>query len=198
MPLLRKFLSQLVLLSLTPHQSSTNPEIDLGDEDDPNLIRAMLRHLYDLPYEYQYDEDVPAPTSQMLSEDPLNFYLEMFTLADKYDIPSLRDGAVEKFDCILRDAMGDKRFASTIQRLFSCMYADRRLQDVTLQFMAENFSAILQESQGFREMLETGTLLDTEIAAKLALKMGAKMQALETRAIPQYQGYADFGSSPQR
>jgi hypothetical protein len=60
----------------------------LGDDDDSEIVDAMLRHMYNLPYSQQKVDS---------ESDMFKFHTDVFMLADKYDCPSLRMAAVSNF-----------------------------------------------------------------------------------------------------
>lgn len=72
-------------------QVASSGTISLGDDDDPKAIHAMVRHLYDLPY-----DQASVLFAKSTSAD-LMFHINVFEVADKYDVPSLRVLSVGKF-----------------------------------------------------------------------------------------------------
>jgi len=73
-----------------------NRVIDLGDDDSPDAIRAMMQHIYGLPY------DQP-PNAEAAANKDLLFHVGVFAVADKYDVPTLRVLVVSKFKILLHD-----------------------------------------------------------------------------------------------
>jgi hypothetical protein len=70
-------------------QVASNPEIDLGSDDDPVQIEVMLRTMYD-----DYDDDNAYGLLRDF-DDPnaTKTYLDYYVLGDKYDVPVLRQQA---------------------------------------------------------------------------------------------------------
>jgi hypothetical protein len=70
---------------------ASSPEIDLGDDDDPDQVEIMLRVMY--------DDDTVYGLNVLDLKDP-NFtktYLDYYILGDKYDFPILRHQAKQMF-----------------------------------------------------------------------------------------------------
>ncbi|TIA37526.1 hypothetical protein D6C79_08060, partial [Aureobasidium pullulans] len=64
----------------------------LGDDDSPEAIWAMFRHMYN--FEYTFGKDLNG-------ENALDYHIDVYEIADKYDCPSLRAKAVQNFiNCI--------------------------------------------------------------------------------------------------
>jgi hypothetical protein len=72
-----------LLTCLTCLQVASSPTIDLGDEDDPEMIREMIRSMYVRDDTLTYSMIHP-------DERSLAVLLDMFILADKYDLLQLR------------------------------------------------------------------------------------------------------------
>lgn len=68
-------------------QEATSPVIDIGDEESPDAIYAMLNHFYGTPYAEQ----------ETTGNDKLSFHLAVYMLGDMYDCDTLRQDAEEKF-----------------------------------------------------------------------------------------------------
>ncbi|THW83648.1 hypothetical protein D6D15_09429 [Aureobasidium pullulans] len=69
---------------------ATQTTIDLGNEEDPKLLFAMLNHFYNDDYNNHIGQNDPI-------RDHSTLHLEVFLLADMYDAPSLRDAAKQRF-----------------------------------------------------------------------------------------------------
>ncbi|KAG9699388.1 hypothetical protein KCU95_g1719, partial [Aureobasidium melanogenum] len=104
---------------------ATSNTIDLGSDDPPCLIFALLRHIYSLSYlEILYDPSNHFP--QIPSKSTYNFSLaynlEIFILADKYDVPSLRTLAVSAFMQELPSTLVDVVLGDVCQRIFGIVF----------------------------------------------------------------------------
>ncbi|KAF1345127.1 hypothetical protein BDV97DRAFT_424393 [Delphinella strobiligena] len=89
-------------------------EIDLNTDDDPDRVRNMLRHIYDLPHVMK------GPSHNLLRE-----YVDLFLVGDKYDVPSLRllCSAYPKVH-VNTCAFNSKSFCDALQECFSSVHVD--------------------------------------------------------------------------
>ena len=84
-------------------QEGKTRELRLPAEEE-FLIRRLLCHRYttgynDEPYD---DENTPPPTMKAPAYiNRLHLNAQMYSIADKYDIPSLKEKAAEKFDTVI-------------------------------------------------------------------------------------------------
>ncbi|THX75707.1 hypothetical protein D6D04_07222 [Aureobasidium pullulans] len=128
--------------------------VSLGDDDDPKAIRAMIRHLYDLPY-----DQASVLFSGSASAD-LMFHINVFEAADKYDVPSLRALVVGKFTGLMEQIWSAKReeVGKAIQRLCApgaVSFADKSLQASAASFCSSHIMDLIQ-IDSFVTMLEEG------------------------------------------
>ncbi|THY98306.1 hypothetical protein D6C92_02931 [Aureobasidium pullulans] len=128
--------------------------VSLGDDDDPKAIRAMIRHLYDLPY-----DQASVLFSGSASAD-LMFHINVFETADKYDVPSLRALVVGKFTGLMEQIWSAKReeVCKAIQRLCApgaVSFADKSLQASAASFCSSHIMDLIQ-IDSFVTMLEEG------------------------------------------
>lgn len=111
-------------------QVASNGEVCLDDDDDdPEAILAIIRHIYGFPYDCSYDAG-PPPLAILTD---LMFHINVFAAADKYDVPSLRMIVVEKFAQLMTHKWSASReeFCAAVQRLCgpeAVMFADNSLQ----------------------------------------------------------------------
>lgn len=146
---------------LNPVQEAKSPFIDLGDEDDPVHIRAMLLYIYDLDY--------GTDTAHYDKAEELLFLAGLFGVGDKYDIPELRLECVTKFEEAARQRGGcisDLAFFDAMTHVLSRVYADKTLRHKTLEVCcgeledcvrAVGFDKVLDQVPGLAKWL----LLDT-------------------------------------
>lgn len=81
-------------------QEEQTRELRLPTEEE-FLIRRLLCHRYTTGYNDEPYGDEKTPPSYMKAPayvNPLHLNAQMYSIADKYDIPSLKEKAVEKFD----------------------------------------------------------------------------------------------------
>ena len=67
-------------------------EVNLQDED-PELIESMLVYLYSLQY--------PEIAAGDRSEDSLLIDAKLYAVADRYDVPDLKDAIADAFEMTL-------------------------------------------------------------------------------------------------
>ncbi|THZ27066.1 hypothetical protein D6C91_02389 [Aureobasidium pullulans] len=128
--------------------------ISLGDDDDPKAIHAMVRHLYDLPY-----DQASVLFAKSTSAD-LMFHINVFEVADKYDVPSLRVLSVGKFAWLMESIWSIKKeeVCQAIQRLCApnaVSFADRSLQASAATFCSAHILDLIK-IDSFVKMLEEG------------------------------------------
>ncbi|KAI4723123.1 hypothetical protein E4T48_00673 [Aureobasidium sp. EXF-10727] len=119
-------------------------EVDLGDDDDPEAVHAMLRHIYDLPYIAQ---GITELTSD--SGENLGFCLNFFIIADKYDVISLRQKVVPDFLVLLQGAWQTETFVESVKKLCgpdAIHLADPSLQTAVVDFLIGDVSKITHHS----------------------------------------------------
>jgi hypothetical protein len=164
-------------LTITIQVSSSN-EVDLGDDEDPESIRAMIRHIYDLAYDQMLQDDtaedssndeLPFPslsTNTDSTNEDLLFHIGVFTAADKYDVASLRPLVVRKLEGLMETNWESESFATSIKKLTGPSaghVADNSLQIVAAKFCATNLTDLIK-NESFVKMIHeeepfTGRLL---------------------------------------
>ncbi|KAH0361369.1 hypothetical protein KCU65_g8745, partial [Aureobasidium melanogenum] len=145
---------------------ATGKEIDLGDDEDPEAIRAMTRHIYDLPYDKMIEENTADDSAAYSTNEDLLFHIAVFTAADKYDVASLRPIVVKKFEDLMETSWESEAFATSIQKLTGPSaghLADDTLQVAAAAFCAKNLTKLIKQDE-FVEMIQkeepfTGRLL---------------------------------------
>ncbi|KAH0288794.1 hypothetical protein KCU62_g4947, partial [Aureobasidium sp. EXF-3399] len=162
-------------------------EVDLGDDEDLEAIRAMFRHMYDLPYVQMLEENTVDDTLADDTDDGLPFcrrlftdtdstnedllfHIGIFTAADKYDVATLRPLVVKKFKALMETNWESESFATSIQKFTGPSaghLADNTLQTAAAAFCAEKlpqliksdaFVKMIQEEEPFTGRLLTGFL----------------------------------------
>lgn len=167
-------------------QVASSPEIDLGDDDDPNQVEVMLRVMY--------DDDTVFGLNVLDLKNP-NFtktYLDYYILGDKYDFPILRHQAKQMFlqdigTCVnLRsensfwNSESFDNSATGIARVLgpsATTFADRSIQEETLEWCAMHFDELLWHRY-FRKLLGKGRVFSTEFIGRILL-MKARVDRVE-------------------
>jgi hypothetical protein len=165
---------------------ASSPEIDLGDDDDPDQVEIMLRVMY--------DDDTVYGLNVLDLKDP-NFtktYLDYYILGDKYDFPILRHQAKQMFlqdigTCVnLRsensfwNSESFDNSATGIARVLgpsATTFADRSIQEETLEWCAMHFDELLWHRY-FRKLLGKGRVFSTEFIGRILL-MKARVDRVE-------------------
>lgn len=147
-------------------QVANSNEVNLGDDEDPEAIRAMIRHMYDLPYDQMLEDNNAGDTAAYSTNEDLLFQIGVFTAADKYDVATLRPLVVKKFEALMETNWESESFATSIQKLTGPSaghLADNTLQAVAAAFCAKNLTKLVKKDK-FVEMIQneepfTGRLL---------------------------------------
>ncbi|THW09982.1 hypothetical protein D6D25_07674, partial [Aureobasidium pullulans] len=162
---------------------ASSNEIDLGDDDDPEAVRAMIRYIYDLPYDQMLEANTFDDTAAYSTNEDLLFHIAVFTAADKYDVSTLRPLVVKKFEDLMETTWEGEQFATAIQKLTGPSaghLADNTLQAAATGFCAKNLPKLIRK-EAFVNMIQeeepfTGRLLaglfnrEGESGAELTLK----------------------------
>ena len=159
-------LSLLSRLIIDTIQVASSDEVNLGDDEEPEAIRAMIRHMYDLPYDQMLEDNTADDSAAYSTNEDLLFHIGVFTAADKYDVASLRPLVVKKFESLMETNWESDSFPISIQKLTGP--STSHLADTTLQAAAAAFCAKylvqLVKKDAFAKMIEneepfTGRLL---------------------------------------
>ncbi|THY98305.1 hypothetical protein D6C92_02928 [Aureobasidium pullulans] len=153
---------------------AASPVIDLGDEDDPELVLLMLRYLNGSSY-----SDLRCSMSM---PQTLDLGISLFALADQYDVSTLRADIVDWFSMDVRNLMCFEVVPYAFQRLlgpFALFLADTSLQDTAFELCLENIETLL-ENQTFHDLLLDGTLLHSTFAGPLLAEVGGRLQQFKT------------------
>lgn len=127
--------------SLTIVQEAGNNAIRLHDEPvyNPALV-ALIRHIYGMPYKEDEVKDDPA------------FDVLVYIMADKYEVPTLRDVIMRRHLYYKSDSDGGT-FCEAIQLVFDHTFADTRLYTRYLQFCVQHHE-VLSDEECFRNLMK--------------------------------------------
>ena len=95
---------------LTTFQEEYTQELNLPAEEE-FLIRRLLCFCYTTGYNdgpYDDENDPPPQIEAPPYVNRLNLNAEMYNIADKYDIPSLKEKAAARFDAAIREMLANK------------------------------------------------------------------------------------------
>ncbi|TIA45175.1 hypothetical protein D6C79_05842 [Aureobasidium pullulans] len=135
---------------------AASPIIDLGDEDDPELVLLMLRY-----------------TQWFLLLRPAMFGADAPNSRLGYQ-PVCSGGPVRRFNLAV--------VPCAFQRLLgpsALFLADTSLQDTAFELCLENIETLL-ENQTFHDLLLDGTLLHSTFAGPLLAEVGGRLQQFKT------------------
>lgn len=199
----RAFLGQLSVSSLhrpwllfsayDQVQVATSPTIDLGDDDDPDLVQGMIEFMY---HEYGYHK-YPwkwVRASQYSHER----HIDIFIIADKYGCDELREQARGFFACearvechkLQKGSGHESSILDCVARIcgpYAVQMADPSLRFEMLQLCIDFHETLLQNQQ-FLEPYMGGRLFDNQCAGVFGLNLakvlvdtrGLDPQAIET------------------
>ncbi|KAH0277523.1 hypothetical protein KCU91_g3115, partial [Aureobasidium melanogenum] len=165
--------------------------IDIGGDDDPAAVTAMLRYFYDETYRLDG-----------LDGDSADKHLTMYRLGDLYDAPDLRKRAACHFINSLREdrygtsASDQYQFPDHIVRSVQQVigpsadtFADNSIQGDVFKFIIEVASS-LYKSELFQELLADGTMFGESLSRRFLQKTGELITRLQSRARE------DWGAPP--
>ena len=108
---------------LTPLQEQYTREVRLPAEEE-FLIRRLLRYCYLTGYKdepYTDEIDPPPHIKAPAYVNRLHLNAQMYAIADKYDIPSLKEEAARKFDVVILELKENQIETHTGASLFDEM-----------------------------------------------------------------------------
>ncbi|THY03267.1 pectin lyase-like protein [Aureobasidium pullulans] len=157
-------------------QEATQTTIDLGNEEDPNLLFAMLNHFYNDDYNNHIGQNNPI-------RDHSTLHLEIFLPADMYDAPCLRDAAKQRFIKGMTNAakwhspIHDEQI-EVFQRvvgLDAVQFADVSLQEETFGALEMYVREIMQTPR-VAMLVGRGEMFSQEFAERFARKISALLE----------------------
>ncbi|THW89271.1 hypothetical protein D6C90_07966 [Aureobasidium pullulans] len=154
-----------------------SPVFHLGGDDDVGAVYAILRHMYNMPYNKH-------PANRPPFGNDLKHHIEVFKVADKYDCLSLRHIAQMGFRYEVSWLVRTE-FIAGIQYLTGYIaqicgpnapyLADPSLRNHLIEVCIENFGK-LAENTVFQGQLEEGRLFDADASTKILAKVGSRVQ----------------------
>ncbi|KEQ59841.1 uncharacterized protein M437DRAFT_20548, partial [Aureobasidium melanogenum CBS 110374] len=131
-------------------------EIILTDEhnpENPEAIQAMIRHIYDLPFNDQ--ERTPRTN---LKQMDIAFHIDTFLAADEYDVPTLRDEVLYVFWKVMMMSWEVPSFFYEISNLCRLSTGDCRLRELAVSFCVKHASMLFEESSWAQQLLSQDPL----------------------------------------
>jgi len=125
-------------------QEAVSQEITLPD-DYPIIVEKMIGYLYKLDY-----SDSPQDCG---GHPALLINAQVYTIAEKYNIHSLKNLALRKFDEMLKNCWEDDGFSSAIKEIYtSAPETDRGLKNIVCDCAKINVKVLLRRPD-FRAIL---------------------------------------------
>ncbi len=140
------------------------------EDDDPATVRRMLTYLYTVDYDDKCDntglasagaepatsqfEQVKADSSlidQMIAD------VLVYAIADKYNIPELKELSMSKFEALLDDESVPNKFAAVVDAVYTTTPdTDFGLRDMVIDYCAENIDTFAESEEYFRIFQDRG------------------------------------------
>jgi hypothetical protein len=164
---------------------ASSPVIDLGDEDDSELVTGIIKYLYG----HGRVHDRVRGQDYSLSLDEL---IDIYQLADKYDIPELRRNAEDTlysvvfgdFQNLSSNPTDKNNFVDCIARVCgpdSLQFADSSMKTIVLEPCLENCTSLFQ-NKTFLQRYAKGELFDVESATAFGMEVGRLLASSDTDA----------------
>ncbi|THX67767.1 hypothetical protein D6D04_10753 [Aureobasidium pullulans] len=157
----------------------------LGDDDNPEAIWAMLRHMYH--FEYAFGADLNT-------DNALDYHIDVYEIADKYDCPSLRGKAIQMFINCMRPLMSNSSIGKTvpiIRRICGPAASHPANSEIRILMgkILYHYSPMLARDIAFIEALAVGDLFDAAFANKFLV--------ITLSDISHIRNYAHFDGTKQ-
>jgi hypothetical protein len=148
--------------------------IELHNDDNPEAVMAMLRHIYGSNYKNQdFHKDADLPHTAEL-------HLGVFILGDKYDISSLSSEAAVCFNTFLvQEFLGDWYYKETIYAIRKLVgpgaphFADQALVLSTTKPVLDSYDSLIHDEKS-RSLLAKGEMLKNDRAIEFLSKISQK------------------------
>lgn len=118
------------------------------DEEDPQLVEIMLRHLYS----HAYLKDHPSPP-----DITLQLHAQVYAMADRFGIEDLKQLVQEQFQILQLTDYAEDDFAAVIRDVYiSTPDSNRGLRDLVVKQSAACYYQVSAKPELFKMMAETG------------------------------------------
>lgn len=145
---------------------------DLGDEDSPFIVSMMLKHMYGAIYDRQ------ILALECGRDVAVEFHIYAYTIADKYDCPSMRIAIIAAVNSELattgafwEDPNWCIAWISRVCGPESPQLADSTLRQVFMDWVGEHYVEFYKGSKFFKDRIVAGTLLDTQCLSFVLVKL---------------------------
>ncbi|KAI4725126.1 hypothetical protein E4T49_07136 [Aureobasidium sp. EXF-10728] len=149
---------------------ATSDVIDLGDDDNPKHIYAMLCFLHGTEYHKIHQRNTLGRN--------LDFHVDLYLIGEQFDIRSLRLKAAETFFFEANALVDTRWFPMAVQRVLGYegpVFADPFLIELTIKIIMEKMEYLVKNDR-FMEMVKSGELADEDMMIKLFLALGERIR----------------------
>lgn len=166
------------MLSSQTFQESAERKIVIEDFE-PSIVEAMLRFMYS--FDYQTTSDI----ADMI------FHATVYQVADKYDIPTLKQLSSEKFNASIGDGWQSDDFPSVVKIIYETTpLADRGLRDLAIEVTRKNIDKLLVQ-ENFTSMLREVADFSADLIPFLSHSDLQAHQCSSCRHVLQYKDNED-------
>lgn len=114
------------------------------NEDDPEVVRALLEYLYRLDYTMPENSDIL-------------FHIRAYAIAEVYDVQGMKALATERFQALGRVGWNSPTFPRAVKEIYGTTPdSDRGLRDVVVGVAVEHVQELLKKEDFQKAVDETG------------------------------------------
>lgn len=163
-------------------QEAESQRIELPEEE-PSMVYRMLQHLYMQTYTVNLCLDGFYSVNDSWAKARLHVHAQMYSLGDKYDVPSLKKEAARRFVEDVEIPRHSKCEIPTLLSVVSVVYvttpeSDRTLRDVVVRQIFQRYDTA---SKHFVEELDTA--LEVRQFARDIIVLHSKRPSMEYAVI---------------
>lgn len=153
--------------------------IDPHDSGDYEALCAVLKHIYGMPLTEHPDNNFMDSIER---QDRFGFYVKIYTVADKYDFPSVRLAVIDNLrEHSNNGELNEQVFPSMAEQIADLcgpnapQLADPALRNFLFEWIIEHIDYVI-DNYIFSGKLEEGLLLDPELTTRLVFRLGAQIR----------------------
>jgi len=154
--------------------------IDPDDSADYEPLCAALKHIYGITLTEHPDN---YHLGTLKPKDRFGFYIKIYTLADKYDLPTVRRAVIDnlrthsqfgEFDSA-EGLPGVAQHVAHICGPDAPQLADAALRNFLFEWVVKSFE-YMGETKDIDARLKDGSLLDAELTTRLLFRLGERVR----------------------
>ena len=135
------------------------------EDDDPQLVGKMLVYLYTSDYDWPVSQSISlmsGPSSsaglESFSYKEIMDHVQMYTMADKFDIEDLKFLAEHRFHACIEGRWPLPKFPAILRNIFNATSAaDNSLKATVLRLCAEHLDELLEAEGANNQNARNGT-----------------------------------------